>query len=162
MGHDFDRDLLILLHDVARLVRVEADKRARVRGMTRAQWAFLLRLSRCPGMTQKEVADMLDVEPISVARLVDRMAAAGLVERRADAADRRVWRLFLLPSATGMLGELQRERERLTADMAAGLPPEVRETMIKGLQKMKSNLTNEPHIHPLPLQTITVLHPESA
>jgi DNA-binding MarR family transcriptional regulator len=105
---------------------------------------------------------MLDVEPISVARLVDRMAAAGLVERRADAADRRVWRLFLLPAATGMLGELQRERERLTADMAAGLPPEVCQAMIQGLQKMKSNLTHEPHIHPLPLQTITVLHPESA
>src|SRR5271163_1221835 len=103
MGQDIERDLLFLLHDVARLVRVEADKRARLHGMTRAQWGVLLRVARNPGLSQKEVADLLEVEPISVARLVDRMAASGLVERRADAQDRRIWRLHLLPAGTAKL-----------------------------------------------------------
>ncbi|MDD2795106.1 MarR family winged helix-turn-helix transcriptional regulator [Acidocella sp.] len=140
MNQDFDRDMFVLLHDVARLSRVEADKRARVMGMTRAQWGLLLRLARNPGLSQKEVADMLEVEPISVARLVDRLAAAGLVERSADEQDRRIWRLHLLPRATAMLEEITRQREILAAFIAEGISDSTRETIIAGLQRMKTNL----------------------
>ncbi|NNM58032.1 MarR family winged helix-turn-helix transcriptional regulator [Acidocella sp.] len=140
MNQDFDRDMFVLLHDVARLSRVEADKRARVMGMTRAQWGLLLRLARNPGLSQKEVADILEVEPISVARLVDRLAAAGLVERRADEQDRRIWRLHLLPRATAMLEEITRQREILAAFIAEGISDSTRETIIAGLQRMKTNL----------------------
>ena len=148
MSQEFDRDLFLLLHDVARLIRVEADKRARVMGMTRAQWGLLLRLARNPGLSQKEVADLLIVhkgngllvEPISVARLVDRLEAAGLVERRADDQDRRIWRLHLLPRATAKLEEISRQRECLAEFIADGITDSTRETMIDGLQRMKTNL----------------------
>src|SRR5260221_4775931 len=94
---DFERDLLFLLHDVARLLRVDADKRARCHGMTRAQWAILIWLERQPGISQKELSEILEVEPITVARLIDRLEARGMVERRPDPKDRRIWRLHLLP-----------------------------------------------------------------
>ena len=74
--HNFQRDLMFLLHDVARLLRVDADKRARAHGMTRAQWGILIWLERQPGLSQKELAEILEVEPITVARLIDRLEAA--------------------------------------------------------------------------------------
>lgn len=152
MDQDFERDLLFLLHDVARLVRVEADRRARVHGTTRAQWALLVRLAKHPGLTQKEVADLLEVEPISVARLVDRMQAAGLLERRADAQDRRVWRLHLLPQATEMLAEIDVQRRELAALVASGIPPARRHEMIEGLRVMKCNLLGVPGLSDTPLK----------
>jgi DNA-binding MarR family transcriptional regulator len=140
MSQSVERDLLFLLHDVARLIRVEADKRARIHGMTRAQWGILLRLESNPGLSQKEIADLLEVEPISVARLVDRLEAAGLVERRADAADRRIWRLHLRPAATSMLEKIGEQRQGLASFVTAGVTPAMRETMIEGLLRIKSNL----------------------
>ena len=97
------RDLLFLLHDVARLLRVEADKRARAHDMTRAQWGILIWLERQPGISQKELSELLEVEPITVARLIDRLEARGMVERRPDPKDRRIWRLHLKPDAYPML-----------------------------------------------------------
>src|SRR5881628_716281 len=81
MQQIFERDVLIVLHDVARLVRTRFDQRARARGMTRAQWVILKRLSRQPGMSQNELAGICEVEPISIGRLIDRLEARGLVER---------------------------------------------------------------------------------
>jgi len=101
--HQFQRDLLFLLHDVARLLRVDADKRASAHGMTRAQWGILIWLDRQPGLSQKELAELLEVEPITVARLIDRLEARGMVERRPDPKDRRIWRLHLRPPARAML-----------------------------------------------------------
>src|ERR1700753_3110120 len=108
-----DRDFLILLNDVARLVRTRFDQRARARGMTRAQWVILARLSRQPGMSQNELAGICEVEPITVGRLVDRLEARGLVERRPDRADRRVNRLHLLPAAQQILEEITSYRDAL-------------------------------------------------
>jgi DNA-binding MarR family transcriptional regulator len=150
MGQDFEHDLFFLLHDVARLSRVEADKRARRQGMTRAQWALLLRLARNPGMSQKEIADLLEVEPISVARLVDRMEAAGLIERRADEQDRRIWRLHLLPAAIAQLTEINRERETLASSVSNGLSSHIHEIMVQGLRQMKTNLLQLQADHHLP------------
>ena len=101
---DFQRDLLFLLHDVARLLRVDADKRARLHGMTRAQWGILIWLERQPGISQKELSELLEVEPITVARLIDRLEARGMVERRPDPRDRRIWRLHLQPAARAGAG----------------------------------------------------------
>ena len=102
--HDFQRDLMFLLHDVARLLRVDADKRARAHGMTRAQWGILIWLERQPGLSQKELAEILEVEPITVARLIDRLESRGMVERRPDPKDRRIWRLHLCPRPTRSCG----------------------------------------------------------
>jgi DNA-binding MarR family transcriptional regulator len=140
MSQDLDRDLLFTLHDVARLIRVEANKRARRHGMTRAQWALLMRLARNPGLSQKEIADLLEVEPISVARLVDRMEAAGLVERRADADDRRIWRLHLRPAATLMLDMIDNELRALAETITGGIAQPIRDAMIAALLQMKANL----------------------
>jgi MarR family transcriptional regulator for hemolysin len=140
MKTDFERDLSILIHDVARLTRVEADRRARRMGMTRAQWGIIRRLASAPGRSQKELADILEVEPITVARMVDRLEAAGMVERRADGQDRRIWRLHLLPAAMKVLAEINYELETLTDFIGTGLTESQREAMVSGLLRMKANV----------------------
>jgi MarR family transcriptional regulator for hemolysin len=143
---DFQRDLLFLLHDVGRLLRVDADKRARAAGMTRAQWGILLWLERQPGMSQKELAELLEVEPISVARLVDRLEARGLVERRPDPKDRRIWRLHLGAPAHPALREIHRHRAAMLRRLTEGADPATLETMIEALITMKTTLTHEPRV----------------
>src|SRR5271163_3160160 len=106
----FERDPLILLNDVARLMRTRFDQRARTRGMTRAQWVILARLSRQPGLSQNEMAAICEVEPITVGRLIDRLETRGYVERRPDPSDRRIRRLHLLPAAKPVLDEIDRTR----------------------------------------------------
>src|SRR5277367_4465277 len=118
---DFQHDLLILLHDVGRLLRVDADKRARAEGMTRAQWGILIWLERQPGISQKELAELLEVEPITVARLVDRLEARGMVERRPDPRDRRIWRLHLLLPAHLVLREINQQRIEMAALVTRGI-----------------------------------------
>jgi MarR family transcriptional regulator for hemolysin len=137
---EFKRDLLFLLHDVARLLRVDADKRARCQGMTRAQWGILIWLEREPGITQKELAELLEVEPMTVARLIDRLEARGMVERRPDPRDRRIWRLHLRPAAYPILREIERQRAEITRNICAGIDPETVETVIEALLAVKSNL----------------------
>jgi DNA-binding MarR family transcriptional regulator len=132
--------LLFLLYDVARLMRVNADKRARANGMTRAQWVILIWLERRPGLSQKELAEILDVEPITVARLVDRLQARGLVERRADPNDRRIWRLHLHGGAASVLNMIEGERAAMATDILAGLEPALLEQTRQALHRMKANL----------------------
>ena len=93
------RDLGFALHDVARLLRTYSNQRARELGTTRAQWAVLSRLQRCEGAKQNELAEALDLAPITLGRLIDKLTAAGLVERRDDATDRRANRLYLTDKA---------------------------------------------------------------
>ncbi len=100
------RDLLTDIVTLARLIRTEADRRARAHGMTRAQWHILIKLEQNPGLLQKELAEILEVEPITVARLVDRLEARGMVERRADPGDRRCWRLHLGTGAHALMEEI--------------------------------------------------------
>jgi MarR family transcriptional regulator for hemolysin len=140
MNTEFERDMFLLVHDVARLTRVEADRRARRMGMTRAQWGIIRRLANQPGCSQKELADILEVEPITVARMVDRLEAAGMVERRADGQDRRIWRLHLLPAAENVLKEIRFELTTLANYIVSGLTPEQHEVMVDGLLRMKANI----------------------
>src|SRR5882672_4407798 len=100
------REFGFALHDVARLLRTYSDQRAREVNMTRAQWAVLVRLQRFQGVKQSELAEMLDLQPITLARLIDKLCDLGLVERRDDAKDRRANRLFLLEKATPTLERL--------------------------------------------------------
>jgi len=142
---EFRRDLLFLLHDVARLLRVDADKRARLHGMTRAQWAILIWLQRQPGLSQKELSEFLEVEPITVARLIDRLETRGMVERRPDPLDRRIWRLHLLPPACDVLGEIDEQRADMTRMVSAGIDENSIEIMTEALMRMKATLTQEAH-----------------
>lgn len=134
-------DILTLIHEVAHLMRTRFDQRARAHDMTRAQWVILLKLRRGPAPTQNELAAMVEVEPITVARLIDRLEARGFVERRHDPADRRAWRLHLLPAAEPIIEEVATARAEVLAQL---LGSDVDAAAIAAaeatLRKMKSNL----------------------
>jgi DNA-binding MarR family transcriptional regulator len=136
-------DLLFLLHDVARLLRHESDRRAAACGMTRAQWMLLFWLERRQGLSQKELAEMLEVEPITVVRLVDQLQQRGMVERRSDPHDRRIWRLYLRAAAAPALQELHGERAAIHEMLTHGLDEATLATMKEGLCRMKATLVQE-------------------
>lgn len=142
-------DLLFLLHDIARLLRVAGDRRARAHGMTRAQWVILWRVQQQPGLSQKELAEVMEVEPITVARLVDRLAARSMVERRDDPDDRRIWRLHLLPPAIPVLDEMRGERDDVSRLLTAGLAPDALETVRHSLIAMKANVLGDLRSRPV-------------
>ena len=146
MKKSFDRDPLVLIHDVARLLRTRADARARAFGMTRAQWMILVRLDGQPGMSQNELAALIEVEPITVARLIDRLESRGFVERRADPSDRRIWRLHVSAAASPMLKEIAKVRRELTEMLVANIPPKDLDAAIGCLLRMKDNLIAEQRI----------------
>lgn len=132
----------VLVSDVTRLLRRRFDARARGIGASRAQWQVLIALARAEGINQAGLAERLDVETITVGRMVDRLEEAGLVERRADPADRRAWRLFLTPRAHPILAELQAVALEVRAEMLAGLNA-AEEAAIQGLlQRLRTNLTD--------------------
>ena len=133
-------DILFLLHDLARHLRLDADRRAGCHGLTRAQWVILFWLDRQPGLSQKELAELLEVEPITVARLIDRLEERGMVERRADPGDRRVWRLHLLPPARPVLDALLEERAAMLAHATQGLDPAAIAAVAEALARMKCNV----------------------
>lgn len=139
---------MILLNDVARLMRTRFDQRARTRGMTRAQWVILARLARQPGLSQNEMAAICEVEPITVGRLIDRLEGRGFVERRPDPTDRRIRRLHLLPSAQPILDEIGRYREELSDAILSGVSGEQREQLVDALLQMKNNLNAEAALAP--------------
>src|SRR5689334_25418697 len=118
---NLESDFLFLIYDVAQLMRTLADKRARAYGMTRAQWAVLARLEREPGITHSRLAMLTDVEPITIGRLVDRLEANGLIERRPDPDDRRIWRLSLTPKSAVRLRQIAAFRRELHDEMGDGL-----------------------------------------
>lgn len=138
------REMLVELYDVARLMRTRFDRWARTYGMTRAQGVILSRLSRQPGMTQNEMAGLCEVEPITVGRLVDRLEARGLLERRLDPADRRIRRLHLLPAAEPILQEIQRYKAELFRELTEDLDEQTVEIVTDALLKMKVRITQEP------------------
>ena len=150
MQYYLDRDLVILINDVARLMRTRADQLARTQGLTRAQWVILARLEKQPGVSQSEMAALCEVEPITVARLVDRLEARGLIERRFDPHDRRMRRLYLLPSAQPVLAELHGYRDALRAAVTEGMSPAEEDALIETLIRLRSRLgcrTTEPEKH---------------
>ena len=137
------RELAFALHDVARMLRTYSDHRAREFHMTRAQWAVLSRLKRREGLKQCELADILDLAPITLARLIDKLTASGLVERREDAADRRANRLYLTPGSAPTLKQLDDLGEAVVARALDGLDETAISNMRAGLERIRSNLKRE-------------------
>lgn len=134
------REFAFALNDVARLLRICADHKAGQFGMSRAQWAVLARLERAEGLKQSELADMLDLQPITLTRLIDRLCDAGLVERRGDPDDRRAKRLFLTPAAQPVMDRLHILGEELMGQALEGLEPEETALIISKLNLIKDNL----------------------
>ena len=139
---DLEDDFLVLLYDVARQMRTVTDQMAREHGTTRAQFIILARLEHQPGMSQNELAAIAGGAPITVARLVDRLEAQGLVERCTDPKDRRIWRLQLTRAAAPVLRDIKRYRAEVRALMTKGVNPAVLKAMVVGLRKMKENLSS--------------------
>ena len=119
MKPSLHRDPVVLVNDVARMVRTFADARARDHGMTLAQWKLLVRLEQQPGMSQNELAALIEVEPITIGRLIDRLERRGMVKRCPDPSDRRIWRLHLTDAAEPMLKEITKDLQHQKATGAA-------------------------------------------
>jgi DNA-binding MarR family transcriptional regulator len=143
MPTSVDRDVLVLLYDAARHMRTYADQMARAHGMTRAQWVILARLERQPDLSQNELAAAAEVTPMTIARLIDRLEALGLVKRCVDPKDRRIWRLRLTPQAAPLLAEINDMRAKLHAVMTKGIDQAVLEAMAVGLRQMKENVSSQ-------------------
>jgi len=135
-----NRELAFSINDVARLLRTFADHSAARFGMTRAKWAVLARLDRFEGLKQAELAEMLDLQPISLTRLLDGLAESGLIERRPDPDDRRAKRLYLTPGARPLLERLTELGEDLMETALAGLQPADVNGLLAHLSTVKENL----------------------
>jgi DNA-binding MarR family transcriptional regulator len=138
-----NRDILTTIVTLARMIRTAADKRARAHGMTRAQWQILVHLERTPGMLQKELAEILEVEPITVARLVDRLEGRGMVERRGNPADRRCWHLHLTSQSRPLLSEIDAQLNDLASIVCGGLDGARKGAMAKTLHQMRDVISQE-------------------
>jgi DNA-binding MarR family transcriptional regulator len=135
-----DRGLGFLLADCSRLLRRDFDRRVRDLGMTQAQWRALGRLSREEGINQTTLAERLEIKPITLTRLIDRMEAAGWVRRAADATDRRAIRLFLTPRSKPILEELQKRADSTLAAVTVGISASARRQLMATLEQLKLNL----------------------
>jgi DNA-binding MarR family transcriptional regulator len=131
----------VLVSDAARLLRRRFDAQARGIGVSRPQWQVLIALARSEGINQAALAERLEVETITVARMVDRLEDAGLVERRADPVDRRAWQLFLTPRARPLLAELQGVAAGVRAEMLAGFTPDEQALLHALLLRLRANLS---------------------
>lgn len=130
-----------LLNDSARLFRRAFNARTKDSGITALQWRLLSYLKRYEGVRQGPLAELIEVEPITLSRMVDRLAEAGLVERRADPTDRRAWRLYLTPRAADLLGEMREVAEALNEEAAEGLSAAEREQLAALVERVRANLS---------------------
>ena len=135
-----DQTIGILLHDVARLMRKRFEQRARPLGLTRSQWQTLVLLSKNEGIHQKALAEIQEVEPITLMRLIDKLAERGLVERRKHETDRRIWMLYLTEPARDLLEGMRELGEETRNEALQGILDADRTRLFELLETMKSNL----------------------
>src|SRR3984893_13897646 len=140
LPRSLNREFGFMLNDVARMLRTYADYKASQFGITRAQWVVLVRLDRFEGLKQAELAEMLDLQPITLTRLLDRLCGSGLIERRADPNDRRAQRLVLAPAARAPIERRGYLGEELMATALVGVEREAVERMVAQLATVKENL----------------------
>jgi DNA-binding MarR family transcriptional regulator len=135
-------NIAAMMHDVARLIRRRFDRRARQTGLpiTRQQARALLNIARNQGLSQAAVATMLDIEPIALVRMLDRLHEEGLVERRAHPTDRRVRTLWLTAAGWAMVDRVLAINAEIREEFSAGLSPATREMLLRTLARMKDNL----------------------
>jgi len=136
--------LAILLHDVSRLIRRRVDKAAQTIGLTSAQWRVLAYLARCEGSNQASLADHMDMEPITLSRHLDRMQAAGMLERQPDPNDRRAHRLYLTETGRELMDGFRAVAAEVIGDYADGISDSEIAATIDVLTRMLANLTGKP------------------
>lgn len=134
------RSLGFLLADVSRLVRRRFDARARALGLTRAQWRVLAQLRRREGINQASLAEILEIEPITLGRHIDRLVEKGFVERRPDPTDRRAWRLYLRSEVQPVLDRLREMSQVTRGEALQDIPEAEADRLIDLLLKIKGNM----------------------
>ena len=137
MSLDLKKQLITQLIESSRFLRNYVDHRAKSRGTTRAQWIVLFRLREQEGLSQVDLAEVLELQPISLVRLLDRLVEHGLVERRSDPRDRRANRLFLTAAGRQLANDLDSLRDAIAADVLQGVPDATVETSLKALRDVK-------------------------
>lgn len=142
MANDETERLGSLIHDAARLIRRRFEARASGSGLSAAQWRLLVRVAKEPGISQARLADLLEIEPISVSRLIDRMEEGGWIERRADAADRRVRLIFPTRRAEDAYGSMKAVATEVYGAALLGMSDEARRALIDGLKTINTNLAD--------------------
>jgi MarR family transcriptional regulator, transcriptional regulator for hemolysin len=129
-----------LLHDVARLLRKRFEQNARGSGLTRSQWQVLAYLAQNEGINQSGLADLLEIEPITLGRIVDKLQTLALIERHPHPSDRRVWLLHLTPAARSKLTQLRGLGDVTRGEALTGVSEADTERLLKTLQALKTNL----------------------
>lgn len=129
-----------LIHDVQRLMRKRFETRASGLGLSSAQWRLMVRVAKEEGISQARLAELLEIEPISVSRLVDRMEEGGWIERRSDATDRRVRMIFPTAKASEAYAEIKSLAGEVYEQSLTGVSLEHRRVLIKALEAMAENL----------------------
>jgi len=140
MSLDRKRQLLAQLVETSRLLRNYIDHRAKGRGTTRAQWIVLFRLREQEGLSQVDLAEVLELQPISLVRLLDRLVEHGLVERRHNPRDRRANRLFLTPSGRQLVNDLDSLRDSIASDVLGDISSPAIQTSIETLLDIKERI----------------------
>ncbi|MBN9594239.1 MAG: MarR family transcriptional regulator [Afipia sp.] len=140
MSLDLKRQLVAQLVETSRLLRNHIDQRAKERGTTRAQWIVLFRLRQQEGLTQVDLADVLELQPISLVRLLDRLVDHKLLERKPDPKDRRANRLFLTPKGRKLVDDLDSLRDAIAGDVLRDIPGNAVESTLKTLVEMKERI----------------------
>lgn len=134
-------DLLFEINETARVIRRGFDQRAAAVGVTRAQWRVMARLKREPALRQVELAERLDMEPITLCRIVDRLEEAGLVERKSDPSDRRVWRLELTEKAAPLVKQLRGIAHEIAQEATSGIQESELISLQRRLADIRRNLS---------------------
>ena len=142
MPGSVDLNFMFTLGELFRLIRIYADKEAARYGITRAQWAVLAKVERSEGMKQTELAEQMEVQPITLTRLIDKLCDNGWIERRGDENDRRVNRLYLRKAARPLLAKLASLRAELTATALEGINPADAHRLLAQLESIKENVRN--------------------
>ena len=142
MRGSVDMNFLFTLGEVQRLVRAYADKEAARFGITRAQWAVLAKVERTEGLKQSELAEQMEMQPITLTRLIDKLCDSDWIERRNDASDRRVKRLYLKKAGRTLLGKMSGLKSELTANALDGINPADAHRFLDQLDLIKENVRN--------------------
>jgi DNA-binding MarR family transcriptional regulator len=137
---DTNKDFLFALFETQRMLRLYADKQATRFGITRSQWAVLAKLERTEGLKQSELAEMMEMQPISLTRLIDRLCDNDLIERRNDANDRRANRLYLRPAARPLLKQLAELRAEITSNALSNMSRAEANDLVRLLETIKDNV----------------------
>jgi DNA-binding MarR family transcriptional regulator len=143
-----EENLGFFIADAGRLMRKRFDAASRGLAVTGTQWRVLVYVHRFPGINQGQLAERLEVEPITTCRMVDRLEQAGLLERRRNPEDRRAWNLILTDAALPLIDEVRRLSDHMVAQAVAGFTPEEKVQLMNLVERMRANLLDNEAFEP--------------